>query len=109
MSAAGDRELGGRIASLSATLWFALSLQGALLLESLATLNEAVADEDILTRGECGPIGWCTPELLRIGGKRRLQPGRKDQAAAEALLLRSLDVGRPVAASPLARVPDRFS
>jgi predicted ATPase len=67
---------------------------GALLLETLATLNEAVADEDILTRGECGPIGWCTPELLRIGGKRRLQPGREDQAAAEALLLRSLDVAR---------------
>jgi Tetratricopeptide repeat len=67
---------------------------GALLLETLATLNEGVADEDILTRGECGPIGWCTPELLRIGGKRRLQPGREDQAAAEALLLRSLDVAR---------------
>jgi predicted ATPase len=67
---------------------------GALLLETLATLDEAVADDDILTRGECGPIGWCTPELLRIGGKRRLQPGREDQAAAEALLLRSLDVAR---------------
>jgi hypothetical protein len=67
---------------------------GALLLEKLATLNEAVADDEILARGERGPVGWCTPELLRISGKRLLQPGREDRAAAEELLLRSLDTAR---------------
>ena len=67
---------------------------GVLLLETLATLNEAAADDEILARGERGSAGWCTPELLRIGGKLLLRPGKEDRARAEALLLRSLDVAR---------------
>jgi predicted ATPase len=64
---------------------------GALLLDTLATLNEAMADDEILARGENGIAGWCTPELLRIRAKRLFQ---SDQARAEELLLRSLDVAR---------------
>jgi hypothetical protein len=71
---------------------------GALLLETLATLNEAVADDELLSRGERGLAGWCTPELLRIGAKRLLQPGKEDRVRAEALLLRSLDAARQQAA-----------
>ena len=67
---------------------------GALLLETLATLNEAVADDDTLRRGDRGPVGWCTPELLRISGKRQLRPDKEDRIAAEALLRRSLDAAR---------------
>jgi predicted ATPase len=67
---------------------------GALLLETLATLDETVADDDILARGERGLAGWCTPELLRIGGKRLLRPSEEDPARAEALLLRSIDAAR---------------
>jgi len=66
---------------------------GALLLETLATLDEALADDEILVRGESGRGGWCTPELLRISGRRFLQRSR-DRERAEALLLRSLDVAR---------------
>ena len=65
---------------------------GVLLLETLATLNEAAVDDEILSRGERGSAGWCTPELLRINGKQLLRPGKEDRARAEALLLRSLDV-----------------
>jgi predicted ATPase len=67
---------------------------GALLLETLATLNETVADDKILARGENGTAGWCTPELLRIGGKLLLRPEKADHVRAEGLLLRSLDVAR---------------
>jgi predicted ATPase/DNA-binding winged helix-turn-helix (wHTH) protein len=67
---------------------------GVLLLETVATLNEAAADDGILARGERGSAGWCTPELLRISGKLLLRPGKEDRARAEALLLRSLDVAR---------------
>jgi predicted ATPase/DNA-binding winged helix-turn-helix (wHTH) protein len=67
---------------------------GVLLLETLATLSEAAADDEILARGERGSAGWCTPELLRIGGKRLLRSGKEDRGRAEALLLRSLDVAR---------------
>jgi predicted ATPase/DNA-binding winged helix-turn-helix (wHTH) protein len=67
---------------------------GVLLLETVATLNEAAADDEILARGERGSAGWCTPELLRISGKLLLRPGKEDRARAEALLLRSLDVAR---------------
>ena len=67
---------------------------GALLLETLATLNEVVADDEILTRGERGPVGWCTPELLRIRGKRLLRSDKENPRGAEALLMRSLDAAR---------------
>ena len=67
---------------------------GVLLLETLATLNEAAADDEILARGARGSAGWCTPELLRISGKLLLRPGKEDRARAEALLLRSLEVAR---------------
>jgi predicted ATPase/DNA-binding winged helix-turn-helix (wHTH) protein len=67
---------------------------GALLFETVATLNEKLADDAILKRGEQGLGGWSTPELLRISAKRLLEPERTDPARAEALLLRSLDFAR---------------
>jgi predicted ATPase len=67
---------------------------GALLLETLATLDETLADEEVLARGESGRAGWCTPELLRISGRRLLQPGRGDRNAAEALMRRSIQIAR---------------
>jgi hypothetical protein len=45
-------------------------------------------------RGDRGPVGWCTPELLRIRGRRLLRSGKKNPSAAEALLMRSLDAAR---------------
>jgi predicted ATPase/DNA-binding winged helix-turn-helix (wHTH) protein len=70
----------------------AFPAMGALLLETLATLNEAAATAGVLERGKRGLAGWCAPELLRIGGRRLLQQGKA--AEAEALLLRSRDVAR---------------
>jgi predicted ATPase len=67
---------------------------GSLLLETIATLNEALADADVLARGARGIASWCTPELLRISAKRMLQQGNADPAPAEELLLRSLDTAR---------------
>jgi tetratricopeptide (TPR) repeat protein len=67
---------------------------GALLLETLATLNEDLADDGILARAEHGVAGWCTPELFRIAGKRRLQRCTTDFAAAETLLIRAIDAAR---------------
>jgi hypothetical protein len=67
---------------------------GALLFETVATLNEKLADDAILKRGEQGLGGWSTPELLRVSAKRLLQPDKADSARAEALLLRSLDFAR---------------
>ena len=57
-------------------------------------MNEKLADDAILQRGEQGLGGWSTPELLRVSAKRLLQADRADPARAEALLLRSLDVAR---------------
>jgi hypothetical protein len=45
-------------------------------------------------RGDRGPVGWCTPDLLRIRGRRLLRSGKKNPSAAEALLMRSLDAAR---------------
>ena len=67
---------------------------GALLLETLASLDETLADNEILARGESGRAGWCTSELLRISGRRLLQSGRGDRSAAEALMLRSIEIAR---------------
>jgi hypothetical protein len=67
---------------------------GALLFETVATLNEKLADDAILQRGEQGLGGWSTPELLRVSAKRLLQADGADPARAEALLLRSLAVAR---------------
>ena len=67
---------------------------GALLFETVATLNENLADDAILTRGEGGLGGWSTPELLRVSAKRLLEARTVDTAGAEALLLRSIDVAR---------------
>ena len=71
-----------------------LPSMGALLFETIATLNEKLADDAILTRGEQGLGGWSTPELLRVSARRLLQADKVDAARAEALLLRSLDVAR---------------
>jgi predicted ATPase/DNA-binding winged helix-turn-helix (wHTH) protein len=67
---------------------------GWLLLETIATLKEELADVEILARGEYRRACWCTPELLRISAKRSLRPESPDPAQAEALLLRSLEVAR---------------
>ena len=67
---------------------------GALLLDTLATLDEALADDETLVRGIDGRAGWATPELLRIGGRRLLQFGYGKQDSAEALFLQSLDSAR---------------
>ena len=67
---------------------------GALLLETLATLDETLADNEVLARGETGRAGWCTPELLRISGRRLLRPGGGDRERAEALMLRSIETAR---------------
>jgi predicted ATPase/DNA-binding winged helix-turn-helix (wHTH) protein len=65
---------------------------GALLLETLATLDETLADDETLARATNGRAGWSTPELLRISGRRLLQSGKRD--GAEVLLLQSLDTAR---------------
>jgi len=39
-----------------------------------------------------GRAGWCTPELLRIRGRRLLLQGNR--GAAEALILRSIETAR---------------
>ena len=69
-------------------------VMGALLLETLATLDETLADNEVLARGETGRAGWCTPELLRISGRRLLRPGGGDRERAEALMLRSIETAR---------------
>jgi hypothetical protein len=67
---------------------------GALLLETLATLDETLAADEVLARGESGRAGWCTPELLRISGRRLLRPGGTNRDKAEVLMLRSIDTAR---------------
>jgi len=67
---------------------------GALLLETLATVSETLADEATLARGEQERGGWSTPELLRISAMRLLSSTQPDLARAERLLLRGLDVAR---------------
>jgi predicted ATPase len=69
-------------------------VMGALLLETLATLDETLATAEVLARGESGRAGWCTPELLRISGRRLLQPGGVDRDGAKALMLRSIETAR---------------
>jgi hypothetical protein len=69
-------------------------VMGALLLETLATLDEDLADEEVLARGDSGCAGWCTPELLRIRARRLLQPGREVRNGVEALMLRSIETAR---------------
>jgi predicted ATPase/DNA-binding winged helix-turn-helix (wHTH) protein len=67
---------------------------GALLSETLATLDERLADQAVLARGETIRAGWCTPELLRITGRRLLKPAGGDRDAAEGLMLRSIETAR---------------
>jgi predicted ATPase/DNA-binding winged helix-turn-helix (wHTH) protein len=69
-------------------------VMGALLLETLATLDENLADDEVMARGESGRAGWCTPELLRIKGRRLLQQGGGNRDGAEALMLRSIETAR---------------
>jgi predicted ATPase len=72
----------------------ALPNMGALLFETIATLNEKLADDAILKRGEQERGGWSIPELLRVSAKRRLQADKADPAQAETLLLKSLSFAR---------------
>lgn len=65
-----------------------------LLLDTVATTDARVASDATLHRAERGLAGWCTPELLRIRAVRLLQDGDENSGAAEALLLRSLNVAR---------------
>jgi len=67
---------------------------GALLLETVATLSETLADDATLARGERGRGGWSTPELLRVSATRLLQQEKPDSGRAESLLLQALDVAR---------------
>jgi predicted ATPase/DNA-binding winged helix-turn-helix (wHTH) protein len=67
---------------------------GWLLLETIATLKEELADTEILARGEHELAGWCTPELLRISAQRWLRHENPNPVRAETLLLRSLNVAR---------------
>jgi len=69
-------------------------IMGALLLETLATLDETLATDEVLARGESRPAGWCTPELLRISGRRLLQRDSGHRDRAEALILRSIETAR---------------
>src|SRR5262249_2377549 len=71
-----------------------LPSMGALLFETVATLNEKLADDEILMRGEQELGGWSTPELLRVKAKRLLQAEEADPAQAEELMLRSLSFAR---------------
>ena len=71
-----------------------LPSMGALLLETVATLRETLADDATLARGEQGRGGWSTPELLRVRAKRLAQSSNPDLARAETLLLESLDIAR---------------
>jgi predicted ATPase len=81
-------------ASGESTVKVTLPNMGALLFETVATLNENLADDAILKRGEEGLGGWSTPELLRVSAKRLLKDRKVDTTGAEALLLRSIDVAR---------------
>jgi len=69
-------------------------VMGALLLETPATLDETLADNRVLARGEAGRAGCWTPELLRISGRRLLRPGGGVRDGAEALMLRSIESAR---------------
>jgi predicted ATPase/DNA-binding winged helix-turn-helix (wHTH) protein len=71
-----------------------LPSMGALLLDTVATVSETLADETILTRGEAGRAGWSTSELLRVSAKRLLQSRTPDAGRAEQLLLSGLEVAR---------------
>jgi predicted ATPase len=81
-------------ASGNSRMKLALPNMGALLFETVATLNEKLADDAILKRGEQERGGWSIPELLRISAKRRLQADKADPAQAERLLLKSLSFAR---------------
>src|SRR5262245_40386120 len=71
-----------------------LPSMGALLLETVATVSETLADEATLARGEQGRGGWSTPELLRVKARKLLQSSKPDLVRAETLLLLALDVAR---------------
>jgi predicted ATPase len=71
-----------------------LPSMGALLLETVATVSETLADEATLARGEQGRGGWSTPELLRVNAKKLLQSEKPDLVRGESLLMLALEVGR---------------
>jgi hypothetical protein len=63
---------------------------GTLLRETLCTVQPSLADDTLLARGPSGDAGWCTAELLRVQGERRLAGGAV--AEAETLFSRGIEV-----------------
>jgi hypothetical protein len=61
------------------------------LTELLATLHPDLATETAVARGEDGRAGWCAAELLRV---RALRIAETNPGAAEALLLRSMEIAK---------------
>jgi predicted ATPase/DNA-binding winged helix-turn-helix (wHTH) protein len=62
--------------------------------ESLATLHEGLATQEVIARAENGLTGWCAAELIRVKAETLLMKGEGTAAAAERLLHRSLDIAR---------------
>jgi predicted ATPase/DNA-binding winged helix-turn-helix (wHTH) protein len=64
-------------------------------LDMLATLREGLVAPEAIARAESGDAGWCAPEILRSKAMTILRQGdRNAAAAAEAMLLQSLDLAR---------------
>jgi len=61
---------------------------------SAATVRKELGFMGERARSEAGHAGWCTPELLRIKGRRLLQQGGRNRDGAEALMLRSIETAR---------------
>jgi predicted ATPase/DNA-binding winged helix-turn-helix (wHTH) protein len=65
---------------------------GALLRETMVTVQPCLADEAVLARGASGDAGWCSAELLRVQAERALEAGQA--ADAEAGFERGIVVAR---------------
>jgi predicted ATPase/DNA-binding winged helix-turn-helix (wHTH) protein len=66
---------------------------GPLQLEMMATVSDALLDEEALTRAEAGQCPWCAPEVLRAQGEKLLRQGLSPQEG-ERWFIRSLDLAR---------------
>jgi predicted ATPase len=65
---------------------------GALQRDLLGTISEYWVDSEIIGRAERGLCGWCTSELLRVGG--RLIQGEVSAGAAETRFRAALQIAR---------------
>jgi hypothetical protein len=66
---------------------------GIHLSETLATIDESLADEALFERAARGLAGWCTPELLRIRANRAIAGGESD-TEVESLLVQAIEIAR---------------